>query len=109
MWSFKETRETRKELIFKGGGEGSCFRKRAKLERNLYPREGGGKGVLFKETSQTRKELISKGGGGGFLFKETSQTRKELISKVEGEGSPHWFHFYFKVYRVPRRGCAHFF
>ena len=62
MWSFKETRETRKELISKGGGEGSCLRKRAKLERNLYPREGGG--VLFHETSQTRKELISKVGGG---------------------------------------------
>ena len=41
MWSFKETRETRKELVSKGGGEGSCLRKRAKLERNLYPREGG--------------------------------------------------------------------
>ena len=42
MWSFKETRETRKELIYKGGGEGFCLRKRAKLESNLYPREGGG-------------------------------------------------------------------
>ena len=41
MWSFKETRETRKELISKGGVEGSCLRKRAKQERNLYPREGG--------------------------------------------------------------------
>ena len=44
MWTFKKTRETRKELISKGGGGG----------------------VLFKETSQTRKELISKVGGGGF-------------------------------------------
>ena len=88
MWSFKETRETRKELISKGGGEGSCLRKRAKLERNLYPREGGGGAVLFHETSQTRKELISKGGG---------------------KGSPHWLHFYFKVCRVPRRSCELFF
>ena len=66
----------------------------------------------FKETRETRKELISKGvggGGGAVLFKETSQIRKELISKVEGEGSPHWFHFYFKVYRVPRRGGELFF
>ena len=62
-----------------------------------------GGGVLFKETSQTRKERISKGEGGKF-FQETSQTRRELISKVEGKDSPHWFHFYFKVYRVPRRG-----
>ena len=86
---FKETSQTRKELISKGGGW-----------------------VLFKETSQTRKELISKGGGGGggvgLLFQETSQTRKELISKVEGEGSLHWFQFHFKVYRVPRRGCELF-
>ena len=66
MWSFKELRETRKELISKGGGEGSCLRKRAKLERSL-------------------------------------------ISKVDGKGSPHWFHFYFKVYRVPSRGCELFF
>ena len=43
MWSFKETRETRKELISKGGAGG----------------------VFFKETSQTRKELISRGGWGG--------------------------------------------
>ena len=63
----------------------------------------------FKETSQTRKELISRGGGGGVLFHETSQTRKELISKGGGEGSPHWLHFYFKVYRVPRRSCELFF
>ena len=64
----------------------------------------------FKETRETRKELISKGGGGGgVLCKETSQTRKELISKGGGEGSPHWLHFYFKVYRVARRSCELFF
>ena len=45
MWSFKETRETRKELISKGGGgRGLVKRKQAKLERNLYPGEGGGGG-----------------------------------------------------------------
>ena len=108
MWSFKETRETRKELIFMGGGEGSCFRKRAKLERNLYPREGGGEESCLRKRAKLERNLYPRegGGGGGVLFKETSQTRKDLISKVEGEGSPpHWFHFHFKVYRVPRRGC----
>ena len=80
MWSFKETRETRKELISKGGGEGSCLRKRAKLERNLYPREGGG----------------------GSCFTKRAKLERNLYPRW-GEGSPHWLHFYFKVYRVPRR------
>ena len=65
----------------------------------------------FKERRETRKEVISKEGGrggGGVLFKETSQTRKELISKVDGEDSPHWFHFYSR-YIESRGGVVNFF
>ena len=62
MWSFKETRETRKELISKGGGGG----------------------VLFKEMSQTKKELISKGGKGGSCFTKRAKLERNLYPREGG-------------------------
>ena len=75
MWSFKETRETRKELISKGGGEGSCLRKRAKLERNLYPREGGGGRSCFTKRAKLERNLYPREGGRVLLIGSTSISR----------------------------------